>query len=60
MLSVLAVIGYTISFYLFGETINVKLLIPLALQKKTVDKAVSSGSTMLTELSGEEQRREEN
>ncbi len=59
ILSVLAVIGYTISFYLFGEAINVKIVNSFSSAKKTVDKAVSSGSTMLTELSGEEQRREE-
>ncbi len=34
MLSVLAVIGYTISFYLFGETINVKIVNSFSSAKK--------------------------
>lgn len=55
ILSVLAVIGYTISFYLFGETINVKIVNTFSSARETVvNKAVRSGSTMLTGLSGEE------
>ena len=54
ILSVLAVIGYSISFYLFGESINAKIVNSANSARKTVvDKAVSKGSDMLTELSGE-------
>ena len=53
ILSVLAVIGYSISFYLFGESINAKIVNSANSARKTVDKAVREGSGMLTELSEE-------
>ncbi len=54
ILSVLAVTGYSISFYLFGESINAKIVNSFNSAGKTVvDKAVREGSGMLTELTEE-------